>query len=151
MRIEEKLLVLRKQNRLSQQEMAEELYVSRQTISKWESGISAPSTENLISIGKLFKVPINTLVDDELSLEPHSTSCKARGRPHEAVTSLRMKSVGIVICILIFLVGIFLGTRLSNQDKQESGIIQPDPMENLVKVDVDSSQVDSFSTEPLQP
>ena len=64
MKLEEKLLRLRKQHGLSQQEMADELAVSRQTISKWETGITIPSSENLIGIGKLLNVPINVLVDD---------------------------------------------------------------------------------------
>ena len=48
------LCQLRKLNGLSQEELAEKVNVSRQTLSKWESGASDPSTANLIALAKLF-------------------------------------------------------------------------------------------------
>ena len=53
MKLEEKLASLRKRQGLSQQDLADALEVSRQTVSKWETGVTAPSTENLLRIGKL--------------------------------------------------------------------------------------------------
>lgn len=46
MKLEEKLISLRKANGLSQLKLAEKMGVSRQAISKWEAGASKPSTEN---------------------------------------------------------------------------------------------------------
>lgn len=65
----EKLSFLRKQHGMTQMELAEKLDISRQAVSKWEQGTSEPSTENLISIGKLFGVSIETLIDDGLQLQ----------------------------------------------------------------------------------
>lgn len=56
MRFGEKLSFLRKQQGMTQMELAEKLDISRQAVSRWEQGISEPSTENLVSIGKLFDV-----------------------------------------------------------------------------------------------
>ena len=54
MKLCEKLYELRRAAGLSQEELAERLNVSRQAVSKWESGASDPSTANLIALAKLF-------------------------------------------------------------------------------------------------
>ena len=63
-----KLAFLRKQRGMTQMELAEKLDISRQAVSKWERGTAEPSIENLISIGKLFDVSVDDLVNDN----PHS-------------------------------------------------------------------------------
>lgn len=60
----EKLQILRKKNGLSQEELAEKLGISRQAVSKWESGQSAPDLNKLILISKLYNVTIDSLVKD---------------------------------------------------------------------------------------
>lgn len=57
------LTELRKQSGLSQQELAEALDVSRQAVSRWETGASAPSTEKLIELARLYGVPLDELVN----------------------------------------------------------------------------------------
>ena len=52
----DKLRLLRTQANLSQEDLADELHVSRQSVSKWESGISFPEIEKLISISALQSV-----------------------------------------------------------------------------------------------
>ena len=54
----EKLLELRKQNNFSQEELAEKLGVSRQAISRWESGETMPDSPNLLQISKIFSVGV---------------------------------------------------------------------------------------------
>lgn len=53
---------LRKQKGLSQEELANCLNVSRQTISKWEVGDSTPDMENLVAISELFEISLDALV-----------------------------------------------------------------------------------------
>ena len=62
MKLEEKLISLRKANGLSQFNLAEQLGVSRQAVSKWESGASAPSTTNLMALAKVFDVSAEELL-----------------------------------------------------------------------------------------
>ena len=50
------LQTLRRQNGLSQQQLAEQLGVSRQAVSKWETGAADPSTANLLALAKLYGV-----------------------------------------------------------------------------------------------
>lgn len=64
MSLYEKLQTLRKKNGLSQEELAEKLGISRQAISKWESGQSAPDLNKLIIISKLYNVTVDSLVKD---------------------------------------------------------------------------------------
>ncbi len=65
MELNEKLQELRKQKGLTQEELAEALYVSRTAISKWESGRGYPNIESLKTIGKYFSVSIDDLLSSE--------------------------------------------------------------------------------------
>ena len=62
MEFNEKLQELRKQRGLTQEELAEKLYVSRTAISKWESGRGYPNIESLKAIAKFFSVTIDELL-----------------------------------------------------------------------------------------
>ena len=62
MEIKEKLVALRKEKGLTQLAVAEKLNVSRQAISRWESGIALPSTDNLKSLSALYGVQIDYLL-----------------------------------------------------------------------------------------
>jgi len=65
MEFNNKLYDLRKKKGLSQEELANRLNVSRQTVSKWELGDSAPDMEKLIAISDLFEVSLDELVLDK--------------------------------------------------------------------------------------
>lgn len=65
MELKEKLVALRKEKGLTQLVVAEKLNVSRQAISRWESGTALPSTDNLRCLGALYEVPIDYLVNEE--------------------------------------------------------------------------------------
>lgn len=65
MNLADKLQLLRKKNLLSQEELAEKLGISRQAVSKWESGQSLPDLNKLKAISKLYNVTIDSLVNDD--------------------------------------------------------------------------------------
>lgn len=65
MEFSNKLYNLRKQKGLSQEELANRLNVSRQTVSKWEVGDSTPDMEKLIAISDLFEISLDELVMDK--------------------------------------------------------------------------------------
>lgn len=69
MNLSDKILTLRKQRGLSQEELAEQMHVSRQAISKWENGASVPDNSSLIHISDFFGITLDTLMKDELPLE----------------------------------------------------------------------------------
>ena len=72
----ENLKILRKQKGLSQETLAQQLNVVRQTVSKWEKGLSVPDAEMLNTISELFEVPVSTLLGSTVE-EPEKTSDSA--------------------------------------------------------------------------
>lgn len=64
MKFHEKLLELRRRRGLSQEELGMELQVSRQTISKWETGQSYPDFERLVLLSDFFALSLDELVRD---------------------------------------------------------------------------------------
>ena len=65
MSLARKLTRLRKKKGLTQMEVAEKLYVSRQAISRWEVGAAVPSTDNLRVLSDLYETTVDYLLDDE--------------------------------------------------------------------------------------
>ena len=61
----EKLSNLRKQNNYTQEELADIMDVSRQSVSRWESDVSFPETEKLVALSKLYKCSIDYLLNNE--------------------------------------------------------------------------------------
>ncbi len=68
MKLSEKIIELRKANSMTQEELASICNVSRQSISKWEADIALPETEKLLILGETFKVSMDILLKDELTL-----------------------------------------------------------------------------------
>ena len=64
MTIADRIQSLRKSKGMSQEELADAVGVSRQAVSKWESGLSDPNTTNLISLGRLFGVTAESLLKE---------------------------------------------------------------------------------------
>ena len=73
MEFSEKLITLRKGRDLTQEQLAEQLNVSRQSISKWESGQVIPEVEKIVELSKVFNVTLDYLLKpseiDELSVK----------------------------------------------------------------------------------
>ena len=65
----EKVMALRKKNNWSQEELAEKLNISRQSVSKWESGASIPDIDKIIALSGLFGVSTDYLLKDNLEKE----------------------------------------------------------------------------------
>lgn len=86
MEFHNKLYHLRKQKGLSQEELANRLNVSRQTISKWEVGDSTPDMEKLIAISDMFQISLDELVMDKVQTQTGETPSKA-----EIVNELKEK------------------------------------------------------------
>lgn len=70
------ILELRTKNGLSQDELAKKVYVTRQAVSRWETGETMPNTDTLKLLSKLFDVSINTLLGS-----PRELICQCCGMP----------------------------------------------------------------------
>ena len=64
--LKDNLKTLRKYKGLSQEELSVKLHVVRQTISKWESGLSVPDAEMLINISELFETPVSEILGENI-------------------------------------------------------------------------------------
>ena len=74
--LNENIKAIRKSKGLSQQELAVKLNVVRQTVSKWEQGLSVPDSDMLISISEVFETPVSTLLGENV-IEPEADDLKA--------------------------------------------------------------------------
>lgn len=84
METKEVILKLRTQKGLSQDELAEKLFVTRQAVSRWENGDTIPNTETLKQLSILFDVSINTLLGS-----PRKLVCQCCGMPLDDSTISR--------------------------------------------------------------
>ena len=80
------ILELRTRNGLSQDELAEKIYVTRQAVSRWENGETIPNTETLKLLSKFFDVSINTLLGS-----PRKLICQCCGMPLDDQTISKEK------------------------------------------------------------
>ena len=100
MEFNEKLQELRKQRGLTQEELAEKLYVSRTAISKWESGRGYPNIESLKAIAKFFSVTVDELLstDEVLTIAEEDNK-----RKEKHFRDLMYGLLDICIALLLFL------------------------------------------------
>lgn len=84
----EKVFQLRKELRLSQEEVAEKLKVSRQTISNWENGSAQPTIDKAVELANLFDVSLDELV---------GKSIRNPQKPNDLLTTLLNQSVTIYL------------------------------------------------------
>ena len=82
--LNENIKAIRKSKGLSQEELAVKLNVVRQTISKWEQGLSVPDADMLISISEVFEVPVSTLLGETV-VETKADDLKAISEKLEVI------------------------------------------------------------------
>ena len=117
----DKIIDLRKKNGWSQEELAEQLGVSRQTVSKWEGAQSVPDMGRVVQMSTLFGVSTDYLLKDDMEL-PEPTAGAQPEAPERSVSMeeanefLRVKAVnarcvalGVLLCVLSPVCLILLG------------------------------------------
>lgn len=82
--LNENIKAIRKSKGLSQEELAIKLNVVRQTISKWEQGLSVPDADMLISISEVFEMPVSTLLGEKV-VETKADALKAISEKLEVI------------------------------------------------------------------
>lgn len=108
MNLGDKILQLRKKNGLSQEQLGEKVDVTRQTISNWELGETAPNPEQLKKMSKAFNVSIDEILDNdskEFLMNKISNTEKLAG-----IIIKILKVIGIVIVVyIIFMIIAVIG------------------------------------------
>lgn len=79
MKLSEKIIALRQEKGWSQEEFAERMEVSRQSVSKWETGASTPELDRIVRMCELFGVPADHLINDQIDLSVSELSTRADG------------------------------------------------------------------------
>ena len=135
--LKDNLKLARKAKGLSQEELAIKLNVVRQTISKWEQGLSVPDAEMLISISAVFDTPISTLLGENLpeskeddlkviseKLEIINLQLSQRKKEKRKIIHWTLISLCIII-IIMFLSLILLNSPYFNWDysKPENAVL----------------------------
>lgn len=136
--LSENLKAIRKSKGLSQEEFAVKLNVVRQTISKWERGLSVPDSDMLISISEVLETPVSTLLGETVK-EPEADDIKAISEKLEvinlqlaqrkaAVQKIRhcllgsvCVSIVIIYAVLLFSKSPYLGWDFSDPETAVAG------------------------------
>ncbi len=98
MKFNEKIILLRKNKNLSQEDLGNELGVARQTISKWELGETTPEMDKLIKMSEIFEITLDDLIKDT---EPNIDNNDINNANTQKLAGLVIK---ILKCIGIFII-----------------------------------------------
>lgn len=134
MELNEKLVVLRKEKRLSQAELAEAINVSRQAISRWEVGSAIPSADNLMWLSKFYEVSM----DELMGIAPDD---KQPENDEQQITSKKpvlSKKIGIILCVIVMFIGVSVWIVFSASKRQENNETLPVSIGELDSYDVGS-------------
>lgn len=158
MDVAERLAALRKRAGLSQGDVAERLNVSRQAVSRWETGFTVPSTDNLSRLGRLYGVTLDELLSYSAPLPPEKPQEEAPAQqpkaeapaptppPAAASAPAHAKVIIIALSILCLLLAIGVGVLLHqsfDKSSQNAGIeFDADEMQQEV---IDETVSDEFS------
>ena len=121
MNLGKKIAELRKKNNLSQEELAEKVGVSRQTISKWEIGDTTPDINQVKIISKIFNISIAELVDNDINnviVEKVSNTEKLAG-----ITIKILKVFGIMLIVFITLIFLFVIIFMVDMPRNDYDIV----------------------------
>lgn len=122
--LKDNLKTLRKNKGLSQEELSVKLNVVRQTVSKWEQGLSVPDAEMLISISEVFDTPVSTILGENID-EHEKNDLKVISEKLEVINEQLSKKqkqkrnifVNADVClILLFILLALLGSPYQNWD-----------------------------------
>lgn len=159
MELSERLTLLRKEQGLSQMELAQALDVSRQAVSRWEVGAAVPSTENLRMISKLYQVSFDYLV---MGTEPQPAQPTQPPQPEQPRTeptqetnkfSLREKimlATALISIMLALISCVIAGTILYKESQRKPWENKPIPMEDMPKSQNDGYSEMTFEMIPVE-
>lgn len=105
MDISEKILQLRKASDMTQEQLAEKVGVSRQSVSKWEGGQAVPELDKLLELGRIFNVTTDYLIKpselDELSIKTEILEKKQQELIEQAEKA-KIKKRNILSCAAVY-------------------------------------------------
>lgn len=128
--LHENIKKLRKQSGLTQEAFAIRLNVVRQTVSKWEKGLSVPDAQTLQRIAEEFEIPVQELLGSQPNSEENQNSISdqlARINEQLAIKNRRSANIWKILClVLLLVVGFLIGKAFSNNsysDEYEKNLL----------------------------
>lgn len=144
MKLSERLIGLRKEKNLSQEELAAVLNVSRQAVSRWETGLAAPSLDKLQFLAEFYGITIDELF---YSVEEKKKPRQQETQQQTAEGKHRRKWIWLYAAavVIVLLVGVLIAAIGHKEDVKE-----PIPIDEIqgVTIDIDETIVADF--EPLE-
>jgi len=107
-KLPEKIISLRKERCLTQEELAELLNVSRQAISRWESGTALPDAANLLQLSRLFGVSSDYLLNDDYLSDSDLPKVKENSENNLKQLIIFLLTLEVMILLLQFISAFFL-------------------------------------------
>lgn len=128
MELGEHLKYYRKQNQLSQQDLADKLKVSRQSISRWEQNKSYPDLDNLVLLAKIYQISVEELVTGEVYRVNGENNKEESTEEREEIGGIDWIRQGKVLVILILAclippVGVLVPSALLLKERKQLHII----------------------------
>lgn len=129
MNLAEKLTALRKQNGLTQMELAERLNVSRQAVSRWEVGAAVPSTDNLKVLSELYGIRVDYLLNDGSEEENESTQVQENVIMDQKRAIKKSNRLPLMICIMAIVIAfvMLIGALVPRSQERDQVV----PMEEM--------------------
>ena len=130
MKFNEKLVMLRKQHNLSQEQVAEKLGVARQTISKWELGETTPEMDKLIMISELYNITLDELMKEENEGKVINDPNNTNSQKLAGMTIKILKGIGIFILIVailyvfLMIIGFVAFNKVETNSDSKTTVIQ---------------------------
>lgn len=103
MQIDKRLQQHRKKHNMSQEDLAEQLHISRQSVSKWENGTSLPSFANVVAISELFDISLDELIKgDENLMKELENGPKMNKAGFVVVTGISLSIIAYIFLTAVF-------------------------------------------------
>ena len=121
MSLQEKLTNLRKEQKLSQLEVAEAISVSRQAVSKWEAGTTVPSTDNLKFLSDLYGASVDYLLDNSADIPdpPEEDAMEAQVQPAlRKRFTLERKLIVALSCAVVLLLAALVYSKMPQETEE---------------------------------
>lgn len=154
MKLGDNILKLRKDCKLSQEQLAEKVDVTRQTISNWELGETSPNPEQLKLLSKSLNVSIDELLNNDIKpvlVEKVSNTEKLAGL---IIKILKVMGILFIVgFVVIILLSVFFGSRQSSktekteQTVQLSCVLNNEKYEYLIEYDQNDNIIEASGSE----
>ena len=152
MDVAERLAALRKRAGLSQGDVAERLNVSRQAVSRWETGFTVPSTDNLSHLGRLYGITLDELLSYSAALPPEKPQEEAPAQqpkaeapaptpqPAAASAPAHARAIIIALSILCLLLAIGVGGLLHQKHSDNRELT----FDEIESESIEDADIDEF-------